>query len=139
MNLKAVHDRVAEVLPKDQSFCITLELWNHRGGGLHADVSIWDAERKKSYHGPTPQVSLECFLADHGALSVEVPEAVVLPTLCGNGEVSALVAAVAAWDSARLGIQDSIGDRSDVERTNAHVALQAAERDLLRALRPFRR
>ena len=39
MNLKAVHDRVAEVLPKDQSFCITLELWTHRGGGggIHAE------------------------------------------------------------------------------------------------------
>ena len=54
-------------------------------------------------------------------------------------EMSALVAAVAAWDSARLGIQDPVGDRSGVERTDAHVALQAAERGLLRAFRPFRR
>ena len=55
-------------------------------------------------------------------------------------EMSALVAAVAAWDEARESLQFAgPGTRSGVEHTDAHMALQNAERDLLRAFRPFRR
>ena len=50
-----------------------------------------------------------------------------------------VIEAVAVWDRARLGCQDPIGDRSEAERTRDHMVLQAAERNLLRAFRPFRR
>ena len=103
-------------------------------GDIHAEVSIWDAERNKSYRGPTPQAALECLLNDYGVLS-EVPETVILPTLSGDND---LVAAVAVWDGARLGVQDPVGDRSEGERTKAHLVLQAAELGLIRAFKPFR-
>ena len=59
MNLQWLHDEVAKILDADVSFCIGLDVWDHRraADGLNVEVAIWDGHRH--FAGPTPQAALD--------------------------------------------------------------------------------
>ncbi len=65
VDLKGLHDAVAQVLAADQSFSLDVEVWNHRheDGEVTVTVQIWDG--MKHFEAPSAADALEQLRAAH--------------------------------------------------------------------------
>ena len=79
MNFQWLHDEVAKLVHPNKSFEITLNIWDHRRGGVNVTVSIWDGHQH--FAGSTPEAALASLLgvyAPKPSANV-IPSEVVVP------------------------------------------------------------